>query len=48
MSEKATEWSLPAGVVVGEVLKGSGLQGAAVKGATVELAPFGGVFALID
>ena len=48
MSETAAEWTVPAGVVVHEVLHGSGLQGAAVKGATVELAPFGGVFALID
>ena len=47
MSETAAEWTVPAGVVVGEVLRGSGLQGAEVNGGAVHLAPWGGLFALI-
>ena len=47
ISESATEWSLPTGVVVGEVLEGSGLQGVEVKGTTIHLAPWGGMFAQI-
>ena len=48
ISETAAEWALSTGVIVREVLQGSGLQGAEVKGATVHLAPWGGMFALID
>ena len=48
ISETAAEWALSTGVIVREVLQGSGLQGAEVKGATIHLAPWGGMFALID
>ena len=47
LSESAVDWSLPAGVVLGELLTQSGLKGAEVKGSKIHLAPWGGMFAQI-
>ncbi len=47
LSESAVDWSLPAGVVLGELLTQSGVTGAEVKGSKIHLTPWGGMFAQI-
>ncbi|MBP8163636.1 MAG: alpha-glucosidase [Propionivibrio sp.] len=47
LSESAVDWSLPAGVALGEVLTQSGVTGAEVKGSKIHLTPWGGMFAQI-
>jgi alpha-glucosidase len=44
-SDTAAQWAVPAGMQLGTTLTQSGLTGAVLNGSTVQLAPWGGLFA---